>query len=59
LNNVQTATPLTNEMVHVATISNVPVINVTETMKGTNYVQWMDGVVAQIRAALVHEGCLT
>ncbi len=59
VNNVQTATPLTNEMVRVAKTSHVTVIDVTETMKGTNYVQWMNGVVTRIRAALVHEGCLS
>jgi hypothetical protein len=58
VNNVQTSTPLTNEMVRVAKSSHVRVIDVTETMRGTNYVQWMRDVVAQIRAALVHEGCL-
>ena len=59
VNNVQTATPLTNEMVRVAKTSHVTVIDVTETMKGTNYVQWMNGVLTRIRAALVHEGCLS
>ena len=59
VNNVQTATPLTNEMVVQARASGVTVLNVTETMTGTNYVTWIDGVVAQVRRALVHEGCAT
>jgi len=59
VNNVQTATPLTIEMVRVAHASHVTVVNVTETMRGANYVDWMNGVVATIRAALVREGCLS
>lgn len=58
VNNVQTATPLTDEMVTRARESHVPVINVTETMVGSNYVAWIDGVLAHIRAALAHEGCV-
>ena len=57
VNNVQTATPLTNEMVRVAASVNVPVINVSETMRGNDYLGWINGVVGQIRAALRHEGC--
>ena len=59
VNNVQTATPLTIEMVRVAHASHVTVVNVTETMRGANYVDWMNGVVANIRMALVREGCLS
>ncbi len=58
IDNVQTATPLTNQMVAQARSSHVPVIKVTETMTGTSYVTWMRGVVSQIRAALVTKGCL-
>ncbi len=58
VNNTQTATPLTNEMVSQAKSSHVPVINVTETMTGTNYVKWLSGVVAKMRAALVIKGCV-
>ncbi len=57
VNNVQTATPLTNEMVAQARASRVPVINVTETMTGSNYVTWINGVVEKIRAVLEHQGC--
>lgn len=58
VNNVQTATPLTNEMVAQAVASKVPVINVTETMTGTNYVKWLSGVIKKMRDALRSEGCL-
>ena len=57
VNNTQTATPLTQEMVAQAKASHVPVINVTETMIGTDYVRWLGGVVSKMRAALVREGC--
>jgi len=59
VDNVQTATPLTNEMVAQAEASHVPVIKVTETMKGTNYVTWIGAVVGKIHADLTKEGCLT
>jgi len=58
VDNVQTATPLTNEMVGQASSSGVPVIKVTETMTGTSYVTWIATVVAAIRRDLVREGCL-
>ena len=58
VNNTQTATPLTQELVAQAKASHVPVINVTETMTGTNYVRWMSGVVTSMHAALVREGCV-
>jgi zinc/manganese transport system substrate-binding protein len=58
VDNVQTATPLTNELVSSATRFHVPVIRVTETMIGTNYVTWIDGVIGQMERALRSEGCL-
>ena len=58
IDNIQTATPLTNEIVAKARRSRVPVIKVTETMTGTNYVSWLDGVVHSIHQALVKEGCV-
>lgn len=58
VDNVQTATPLTNQMVAQAQRYHVPVIKVTETMVGTNYVTWIDGVIATMRAALQREGCV-
>jgi zinc/manganese transport system substrate-binding protein len=59
IDNVQTATPLTNELVAQAKSSHVPIIKVTETMRGTNYVRFISGVVTQIRSDLKIEGCLT
>jgi len=59
VNNVQTATPLTLEMVRVARAANVPVVNVTETMPGHNYVAWINGIVQRMRHALHREGCAT
>ena len=58
VNNTQTATPLTQELVAQAKSSHVPVINVTETMTGTNSVRWLGGVITKIRAALVTRGCV-
>ena len=58
VNNVQTATPLTNEMVAQATRYHVPVIDVTETLTGTNYVTWINAVIAKMRAALHQQGCI-
>jgi zinc/manganese transport system substrate-binding protein len=57
VNNVQTATPLTNEMVSVARANHVPVINVTETLVGTNYVTWISRTIASMRHDLVVQGC--
>ena len=57
VDNVQTATPLTNEMVAVARANHVPVVRVTETMTGTNYVTWISRTIATMRADLVAEGC--
>ena len=59
VNNVQTATPLTKQMVRVARNVNVRVINVTETMRGTNYVAWMKGIIDRFRSALLYQGCLS
>lgn len=59
VNNVQTATPLTNEMVAQARAAHVPVINVTETMSGGPYAVWIDGVLKQMRSALRRQGCAT
>ncbi len=58
IDNIQTATPLTNEIVTKARTSHVPVIKVTETMTGKSYVAWLDGVVHSIHQALVKEGCV-
>ena len=58
IDNVQTATPLTNELVSAAMSDHVPVIRVTETMTGHSYVTWIDGVITQIERALRTEGCL-
>ncbi|MHB1251647.1 MAG: metal ABC transporter solute-binding protein, Zn/Mn family, partial [Acidimicrobiales bacterium] len=58
VDNTQTATPLTDEMVARAQSARVPVIKVTETMTGTNYVTWINGVVHSIRQALKKEGCI-
>jgi zinc/manganese transport system substrate-binding protein len=59
IDNIQTATPLTGELVAQANSSHVPVIKVTETMRGHDYVRFMNGVVAKIKAALKSEGCAT
>ncbi|OYV65583.1 MAG: hypothetical protein B7X07_02540 [Actinobacteria bacterium 21-64-8] len=58
LNNVQTSTPLTQTMVARARGDGVALVNVTETMRGTNYVTFLNEVVNQISRALGHEGCL-
>lgn len=58
IDNVQTATPLTNQLVAEATAQRVPVIRVTETMTGTSYVAWIENVIGQVERALRHEGCL-
>ena len=58
IDNVQTATPLTNQLVAEATGQRVPVIRVTETMTGTSYVAWIEGVIGQMEQALRREGCL-
>lgn len=57
VDNVQTATPLTNEMVAVARAQHVPVVTVTETMTGTNYVTWIGRTITAMRADLVAQGC--
>ena len=58
IDNIQTATPLTDEMAARARASHVPVIKVTETMKGRDYVDFLNGVILKIRAALRAQGCL-
>lgn len=58
VDNVQTASPLTNEMVAQAVASHVPVVKVTETMVATNYPTWLDGVLAKIQTDLKKQGCL-
>jgi zinc/manganese transport system substrate-binding protein len=58
VDNVQTATPLTKELVAQAKASHVPVIKVTETMTGTDYVSFLDRVVAKMKADLKLQGCL-
>ena len=57
INNVQTATPLTGELVAQARRSGVSVIDVTETMRGSDYVSWMRSVITSIESALAREGC--
>ncbi len=59
IDNIQTATPLTNEMVAQAGASHVPVIKVTETMVGTSYPKWLGEVIAKIKTDLIKQGCLT
>jgi zinc/manganese transport system substrate-binding protein len=58
LDNVQTATPLTNGLANTAITLHVPVIRVTETMSGSNYIVWINGVINQMERALKLEGCL-
>lgn len=58
IDNIQTATPLTNELVAQAKSSHVPIIKVTETMRGSDYVGFISGVVTQIKGELKIEGCL-
>jgi NADH dehydrogenase FAD-containing subunit len=58
IDNVQTATPLTDEMAAQAKSSHVPIIKVTETMRGTDYVHFINGVVTKIKGDLKIEGCL-
>jgi zinc/manganese transport system substrate-binding protein len=57
VDNVQTATPLTNEMVAVAHANHVPVVKVTETMTGTNYVTWISRTISSMRTDLAAQGC--
>jgi zinc/manganese transport system substrate-binding protein len=59
IDNVQTATPLTDELVAQAKASHVAIIKVTETMRGRDYVGFLSGVVAKIKSDLKIEGCLT
>jgi zinc/manganese transport system substrate-binding protein len=59
IDNVQTATPLTDEIVAQAKSSHVPVIKVTETMRGTDYVGFLNDAVAKISSDLLIEGCLS
>ena len=58
IDNVQTATPLTNEIGAQAKASHVAIIKVTETMKGSDYVGFLNGVIVKIRSALRAQGCL-
>jgi zinc/manganese transport system substrate-binding protein len=58
IDNIQTATPLTNELAAQAKSAHVPIIKVTETMRGTDYVGFLNGVVAKIQVDLRKEGCL-
>jgi zinc/manganese transport system substrate-binding protein len=59
IDNIQTKTPLTQEIVAQATKSHVPIIKVTETMTGTNYVHFINGVVGKVKVDLKREGCLS
>ena len=58
IDNVQTATPLTQEMVRVAQAHGVPVVRVTETLIGTSDVAQLRHVIGEIRHALHEEGCV-
>lgn len=58
IDNIQTATPLTNELAAQAKSSHVPIIKVTETMRGTDYVGFLNGVIASIQVDLRKQGCL-
>jgi len=57
IDNIQTATPLTDELAAQAKSSHVPIIKVTETMRGTDYVGFISGVVTKIKGDLKIEGC--
>ncbi|HEY5438674.1 MAG TPA: zinc ABC transporter substrate-binding protein [Acidimicrobiales bacterium] len=59
IDNIQTATPLTNELAAQAKSSHVPIIKVTETMRGTDYVSFINGVIASMQVDLRKQGCLT
>ncbi len=59
VNNVQTATPLTAQLVARAKSVHVPVLNVTETMRTGTYTQWLGGIIGTMRADLHQEGCLS
>jgi len=58
IDNIQTATPLTDELAAQAKSSHVPIIKVTETMRGSDYVNFISGVVTKIKGDLKIEGCL-
>jgi zinc/manganese transport system substrate-binding protein len=58
IDNIQTATPLTDELVAQAKSSHVPIIKVTETMRGTDYVGFLNGAVAKVKSDLKIAGCL-
>jgi len=58
IDNIQTATPLTGELAAQARSSHVPIIKVTETMRGTDYVRFLNGVVTKIKSDLKIAGCL-
>jgi zinc/manganese transport system substrate-binding protein len=58
IDNTQTQTPLTSQVVSQALADHVPVIKVTETMVGDNYTTWLSGVITKIKTVLTHEGCL-
>ncbi|MDE3043856.1 MAG: zinc ABC transporter substrate-binding protein [Acidobacteriota bacterium] len=57
LNNTQTATPLTQALTARARVDHVPLVNVTETMTGHDYLSFVNAVIARIRSALVRQGC--
>lgn len=59
IDNIQTATPLTTELVAQAKSSHVPIINVTETMTGSSFVTFLNHVVTEIGSALQRNGCLS
>ncbi|HUY43526.1 MAG TPA: zinc ABC transporter substrate-binding protein [Acidimicrobiales bacterium] len=57
LNNIQTSTPLTDTMVARARALGVPLVKVTESMRGSNYVGFLNGVLDQMQTALARQGC--
>jgi zinc/manganese transport system substrate-binding protein len=57
VDNLQTVTPLTNQLIARATSLGVPVIRLRETEVGANYVTFMSSVIRQMQGALHREGC--
>lgn len=58
IDNTQTQTPLTAQVVSQAAADHVKVIKVTETMTGSSYTTWLASVVRNIETALKAQGCL-
>ena len=57
IDNIQTATPLTGQLVSEARAAHVAIIKVTETMRGTDYVGFLDRTVSSMSADLRRQGC--